>query len=86
MGEDQDLICMFDSCIALEKDAKQINEEIKETLETYATNKEIPVKAVKEVFKKYKEYQKNPADFVLIDFECDRLLNAIVPEYAKEGA
>lgn len=80
--EREGLVTMFDSLMALEEDAKAIKDEIRDTLETYAGNKEQPAKAIKELYKKYKEWKKNPEDFVLIDFTVDSLLSVLIPEYA----
>jgi hypothetical protein len=87
MTEEQEYKVLFDGCRSLEADAKAISGEIKERLETFAQNKQKDRKSIKDLYKKYKDYCKDPEKFVLVDYEVDSLLNLIIPEYAgKEGA
>lgn len=85
MTTEMALIDMFERLINQEAEAKAIKDDINESLETYAKNTECNPKSVKDLFRKYKAYKKNPEEFVLVDFEVDALLNKIIPEYQDKG-
>ena len=76
----------FERLESLEADKKAIAEEMKESIESFAKNKELSKKSVQKAFKAYKEAKKDKDDFVLTDYEADVLIQTVFPEFASEPA
>ena len=67
---------------SLEADKKSVADEIKESVEAFAKNKELEKKSVSKAFKEWKEIKKDKENYVLTDLESDALLLIAVPELA----
>lgn len=76
-----ELEAFFEKLEGLEADKKAIAEEMKESVEAFARNNELSKKSVNKAYKAYKEASKDKDDYVLTDYEADKLLLTVFPEF-----
>lgn len=79
------LLKFYENIETQEGQIKACQEDIKEAFAAFAKNNGIAVKALKRDYKNYKEYQKNPDEFVEVDLEADALTQLWVPAYKDKG-
>lgn len=80
---------LFSRIQQLEGRKKDVSGEISEAFKTFAEqyvdeggNEKVFKKAVKSAYKKYKEAQKDRAEFILVEAETDQLTERILEEDA----
>lgn len=71
---------------SLEADKKEIADEIKDSIESFAVANELTKQGVSKFYKEWKEVKKSKEQYVVVDFEADKLLCVAYPEFATEGA
>jgi len=76
-----ELEAFFEKLEGLEANKKAIAEEMKESVESFARNNELSKKSVNKAFKEFKDAKKDKDDYILTDFESDKLLLIMFPEF-----
>jgi len=64
--------------IQLEKDKKEISDEIKDSIAAFAENNGLETDSVKDSLSAYKKYLKDSEKFCLVDSELAAIINAVI--------
>ena len=78
--DQQVILSFFESIEAREAEKKEIADDIKDSIETFAVNYEINKKGVVKAYKEWKAWKKDEAEYTEIDYTTDVLLVSAVPQ------
>jgi uncharacterized protein (UPF0335 family) len=73
---------LFESIEAREVEKKEIADDIKASIEAFASNNELNKKSVSKAYKEWKECRKDKESFIATDWESDRIFTTLFPEFA----
>lgn len=78
----EELEAVFDNITGLEKDAKEIKDEIKDTIAAFTASHGIDKLAFAKFMKEFAEYRKDQNKYTDTDLGCDQLMITVCPELA----
>lgn len=77
------LTTLYEQIIDLEAQKKDLNDQIKEAIVTFAENNDVNAKALKKSYRNYKDAQKDRAEFLVVEAATDELTDislSLTPE------
>lgn len=74
----EDAIAFYEEIINREDSIKEIKDEIAEAINSFASSNNLSVDGVKKAIKEHKDYKKDPAKFLVVDADADKVFDAMV--------